>query len=80
MIAQNEQKVYNAGYEKGKIEGGGGGKVTIQEKNITGNGNYTPDAGFDGFSKVSVNVGSSGGGSSDLIDVSEHCTDGNINK
>ena len=26
LIAQNEQKVYNAGYEKGKSEGGGGGE------------------------------------------------------
>ena len=24
QIAENEQKVYNAGYEKGKAEGGGG--------------------------------------------------------
>ena len=26
-IAENEQKVYNAGYEKGKAEGGGGGET-----------------------------------------------------
>lgn len=29
LIAENEQKVYNAGYEKGKAEGGGGDGLTI---------------------------------------------------
>ena len=32
------------------------GSVVLQEKNITENGTYAPDEGFDGFSKVFVNV------------------------
>lgn len=30
--------------------------TAVQEKTITKNGEYTPDEGFDGFSKVAVNV------------------------
>lgn len=44
--------------------GGGGGGGVLQEKTITENGVYTPDEGFDGFSKVAVNVES--GASGDL--------------
>ena len=33
QIAENEQKVYNAGYEKGKAEGGGG-RVAVEEKDV----------------------------------------------
>ena len=33
----------------------------LQEKTITANGEYTPDEGYDGFSKVSVNVPTGGG-------------------
>lgn len=42
---------------------GGGGeapKPILQEKTITENGEYTPDDGVDGFSKVLVNVESDG--------------------
>lgn len=31
-------------------------QTQLQEKNISVNGEYTPDAGFDGFSKVTANV------------------------
>lgn len=34
----------------------------LQEKDITSNGTYTPDSGYDGFSKVTVNVAGGGGG------------------
>lgn len=34
----------------------------LQEKSITENGTFTPDEGYDGFSKVSVNVESGGSG------------------
>jgi hypothetical protein len=44
--------------------GVGGGSAVLQEKTITENGVYTPDEGFDGFSKVAVNVES--GASGDL--------------
>lgn len=38
------------------ISGGSGGEVNLQEKEITANGQYTPDAGYDGFSLVTVDV------------------------
>ena len=40
--------------------GGDGSEVLLQEKTITENGTYIPDSGFDGFSKVNVNVAGSG--------------------
>ena len=52
----------------GTLEVGGGEvEVKLQEKNITENGIYTPDAVFDGFSKVNVNVVSGGGGAVTLF-------------
>ena len=42
------------------VSGGDGDEVSLQEKTITENGTYVPDEGFDGFSKVSVNVESGG--------------------
>ena len=45
---------------QGKSAGGGTVEAKLQEKDITENGVYTPDEGFDGFSKVTVNVSASG--------------------
>lgn len=61
QIAENEQKVYNAGYEKGKAEGGSSEPV-LQEATFTENGEYLPDEGYDGFGKVTVDVANEGGG------------------
>lgn len=36
--------------------------LKLQEKTITENGEYPPDEGYDGFSKVTVDVKGSGGG------------------
>lgn len=41
---------------------GGGGEIALQDKTITENGEYTADAGYDGFGKVTVDVAGSGGG------------------
>jgi hypothetical protein len=43
IILENEQKVYNAGYEKGKNEGGGSAPAVLEELTITRNGVYEPD-------------------------------------
>jgi hypothetical protein len=45
------------------IKRGSGGSVELQDKTFTENGTYTPDAGYDGFGSVTVDVASSGGGS-----------------
>ena len=43
QIAENEQRVYDAGYEKGKAEGGGGVNITFENCSVIddGNGNIT---------------------------------------
>lgn len=40
--------------------------ITLQDKEITENGTYTADEGFDGLGTVNVNVESSGGNNEDL--------------
>lgn len=52
QIAENEQKVYNAGYEKGKADA----EPVLQEATFTENGVYLHDEGYDGFGKVTVDV------------------------
>lgn len=51
---------YDEGYEAGKLDGYSEGYTASQnarqEKPITQNGEYTPDEGYSGFSKVTVNV------------------------
>lgn len=45
------------------VEGAYSGNTpNLQEKSITENGTYTPDGGYDGFSSVTVNVPTGGGG------------------
>lgn len=52
-----------AGVEIFGVEGAYSGDApNLQEKSITENGTYTPDAGYDGFSGVTVNVPTGGGG------------------
>lgn len=48
-------KDFLLGFGAGKAAGGGGGDVTVQEKNITSNGTYIAPAG-KAFSPVHVNV------------------------
>lgn len=53
---------FDAGYDSGHTEGylqgykKGEESVVLQEKTVTENGEYLPDSGYKGFSKISVNV------------------------
>lgn len=44
----------------------GGGTPLLQKKNITKNGTYTADEGYDGLERVTVNV-AEGGAMTDLV-------------
>ena len=68
-IAENQQNVFNAGYEKGLASGGI--PINNQDKTITENGVYQADEGYTGLGTVTVEVASTGGGDIDaLIDKS----------
>lgn len=41
---------------RAEIESIESGKAKLQEKTLTANGVYPPDSGYDGFSKVTVDV------------------------
>lgn len=57
---EDNSSKYDEGYEAGKLDGYSEGYTASQnarqEKPITQNGEYTPDEGYSGFSKVTVNV------------------------
>lgn len=46
-------------------------EITLQNKEITENGTYTADTGYDGLGQVTVNVASSGGGDADADELME---------
>lgn len=64
-IAENEQNVFNAGYEKGLASGGA--TINNQDKTITENGVYQADEGYTGLGTVTVEVASTGGGDIDAL-------------
>ena len=64
-IAENEQNVFNAGYEKGLASGGV--PINNQDKTITENGVYQADEGYTGLGTVTVEVASTGGGDIDAF-------------
>jgi hypothetical protein len=64
-IAENEQNVFNAGYEKGLASGGV--PINNQDKTITENGVYQADEGYTGLGTVTVEVASTGGGDIDAL-------------
>lgn len=53
-VPERYDEGYNDGYDNGFGEGVA--SVKLQTKTITENGEYTPDNGYSGFSKVNVNV------------------------
>lgn len=55
-IAENQQKVYDAGFAAGQEAGGGGAEPVIEALTVTENGRYTAHDGVDGYSPVTVNV------------------------
>ena len=61
VTGKNDVDLFTA--QASLIDGYGSGDsdvdVNLQEKYITKNGTYAPDAGFNGFSEVTVDVGTS---------------------
>ena len=52
-IAAGKTAYVNGALVTGTASGGSG---NLQTKTVTGNGTYTPDEGFDGFSQVTVQI------------------------
>ena len=52
-IASGKKAYVNGALVTGTASGGG---ANLQTKTVTGNGTYTPDEGYDGFSQVDVSI------------------------